>query len=280
MSVLLKVENATKRFGGLVAVRNLTFTLDQGMIASVIGPNGAGKTTFFNCIAGFYRIDEGSIELGGFEISKLPSHQIAHLGLARTYQNIRLFNGMTTLENVLVGEHQHLDTNWVQAIFRTPAVRREEAAATAEAHRLLEFVGLPNKADWQASSLPYGDQRRLEIARALASRPRLLLLDEPTAGMNPAETAEMTQLIRKLRDDLGITILLIEHEMRVVMGISDRITVLDYGERIAEGDAAEIQSNARVIEAYLGRAKGTPEGASAEATPADEAAATVAGTEA
>ncbi len=282
---LLTVEGATKRFGGLVAVRALDFTLEQGMIASVIGPNGAGKTTFFNCIAGFYRIDEGRILLDGTEIHRLPSHQIAHLGLARTYQNIRLFNGMTTLENVLVGEHQHLDTNWVQAVFRTPAVRREEQAATDEAHRLLEFVGLPGKAEWQASSLPYGDQRRLEIARALATRPRLLLLDEPTAGMNPAETAEMTTLIRKLRDDIGITVLLIEHEMRVVMGISDRITVLDYGERLAEGTAAEIQSNARVIEAYLGRAKGEPdaEAAQAAAAPTPEAApgaATTPGTEA
>ena len=254
MSALLTVEGAVKRFGGLVAVRSLDFVLEQGVIASVIGPNGAGKTTFFNCIAGFYRIDEGRILLDGTEIHRLPSHQIAHLGLARTYQNIRLFNGMTTLENVLVGEHQHLDTNWVQAIFRTRAVKNEEEAAIREANRLLEFVGLKGKSEWQASSLPYGDQRRLEIARALATRPRLLLLDEPTAGMNPNETAEMTGLIRRLRDDLGITILLIEHEMRVVMGISDRITVLDYGERIAEGTASEIQQDARVIEAYLGRA--------------------------
>jgi branched-chain amino acid transport system ATP-binding protein len=273
VSSLLTVEAATKRFGGLVAVRNLDFVLETGMIASVIGPNGAGKTTFFNCIAGFYRIDEGRIVLDGTEIHKLPSHQIAHLGLARTYQNIRLFNGMTTLENVLVGEHQHLDTNWVQAIFRTRAVVREEEAAVLEANRLLEFVGLKGKAEWQASSLPYGDQRRLEIARALATRPRLLLLDEPTAGMNPNETAEMTGLIRRLRDDLGISILLIEHEMRVVMGISDRITVLDYGERIAEGTAAEIQTNARVIEAYLGRAKGSA-GQAIAAAVADPAAGT------
>ena len=262
MSALLTVEGAVKRFGGLVAVRSLDFVLEQGVIASVIGPNGAGKTTFFNCIAGFYRIDEGRILLDGTEIHRLPSHQIAHLGLARTYQNIRLFNGMTTLENVLVGEHQHLDTNWVQAIFRTRAVKNEEEAAIREANRLLEFVGLKGKSEWQASSLPYGDQRRLEIARALATRPRLLLLDEPTAGMNPNETAEMTGLIRRLRDDLGITILLIEHEMRVVMGISDRITVLDYGERIAEGTASEIQQDARVIEAYLGRAA-TPKPADA-----------------
>ncbi len=251
---LLEVRGALKRFGGLTAVSELDFDLDEGAIVSVIGPNGAGKTTFFNCIAGFYKIDEGSITLDGVEIHDLRPDKIARLGLSRTYQNIRLFGGMTALENVLVGQHQHLESSWIQAVIRSPGQRDEEKAATEEAHRLLEYVGLSGSHDLLASNLPYGDQRRLEIARALGTSPRLLLLDEPTAGMNPNETAEMTGLIRRLRDDLGITILLIEHEMRVVMGISERITVLDYGQRIAEGPPLEIQRNKRVIEAYLGKA--------------------------
>ena len=251
---LLEVRGATKRFGGLTAVNDLSFDMDEGSIVSVIGPNGAGKTTFFNCIAGFYQIDEGTITLDGVDIHEMRPDTIAKLGLSRTYQNIRLFAGMTALENVQVGEHQHLSSTWLHAVLRTPSQKREEQESVEQAHKLLEYVGLSGSHDLLASNLPYGDQRRLEIARALGTQPRVLLLDEPTAGMNPNETHEMTGLIRRLRDDLGISVLLIEHEMRVVMGISERITVLDYGERIAEGTPNEIQTNARVIEAYLGKA--------------------------
>jgi branched-chain amino acid transport system ATP-binding protein len=250
---LLQTTNVVKRFGGLIAVNKMTFSVEKGRIVSIIGPNGAGKTTFFNTLTGIYTPEEGQILFKDKSLIGLRPDQVAATGIARTFQNIRLFGSMTVIENILVGMHIQLKQNAFDTLFRSRKFNTEEKEAEQRASELMEYVGLKNVGNELARNLPYGGQRRIEIARALAADPTLLLLDEPTAGMNPNESEDAIKLFRRIRDEKGITILMIEHDMRVVMGISEHITVMDYGEKIAEGSPQEIRSNQRVIEAYLGR---------------------------
>jgi branched-chain amino acid transport system ATP-binding protein len=251
---LLRTSDLTMRFGGLTALDTVNIDIHQGSIHSLIGPNGAGKTTLFNCIMQGNRITSGNIEFAGDRLVGLTPDKVAAAGIARTYQNIRLFAGITAIENLLVGMHRHLKSSWWQAVINSSHCRKDEAKAHAEAREILKFVGLAGRGDTLARNLSYGDQRRLEIGRALCTRPKMLMLDEPTAGMNPREITEMMHFILSIRKTFDLTIVLIEHQMRLVMQVSDKVTVLDHGVKIAEGDPSHVKTNAAVIKAYLGRA--------------------------